>query len=139
MIDNELSEQFERAFKALEAEQEAYWNSLSKENQLKAFCAVVRRLHKGELEHSGTYRYILYQVFGFGTEAYAQAQAAGFLALHNAIYHNDYVDKLFQTVIDQLNNPPLKTGYSIYDNGYDHGVQDAIKQLKQLQQQLSGS
>ena len=69
----------------MEDEQEQYWNSLSKEQQLNAFCAVVRRIYKGELEDNGTYRYILYNIFGFGPEAYVQAQIAGFLSLHNAI------------------------------------------------------
>ena len=87
-IDNE----FNRAFKLLEQEQEQYWNSLSKEDQLKCFCAVARRIHQGEIEKQGTYRYVLYEVFGFGPEAYAQAQMAGYLSIHNSIMteNHDY-------------------------------------------------
>ena len=64
--------------------------------QLKAFCAVVRRIHKGELEDRGTYRHILYSVFGFGPESYAQAQDAGYFVLHNAIVDSDYVAEMLR-------------------------------------------
>lgn len=93
---HKLSEIFMQAMNELELEQEQYWDSLTKEQQLKAFCAVVRRIHKGELEDKGTYRYVLYQVFGFGPESYAQAQMAGFLALHNSIFDYNHESKLLK-------------------------------------------
>ena len=74
------------ALKEIENEQETYWNSLSKDDQIKCFCAVVRRIYKGDIEERGSYRYVLYQVFGFGPEAYAQAQDAGYLTIHNALF-----------------------------------------------------
>jgi len=77
---------FKEAMDALEADQEEYWNSLSKEDQLNAFCAVARRIYKGDIIDRGSYRYVLYQVFGFGPEAYAAAQVAGYLSIHNAIF-----------------------------------------------------
>jgi hypothetical protein len=76
---------YQEAMESFEKEQEEYWNSLTKEQQLKAFCAVVRRIYKGELVDQGSYRYVLYDVFGFGPEAYTQAQDAGYLDIHNAI------------------------------------------------------
>lgn len=86
-------EEFEEAAKAfhkmmaeIEKESEDYWNSLSKEDQLKVFCAVSRRIYKGEIEDKGSYRYVLYQTFGFGPEAYAPAQMSGYLDIHNAIF-----------------------------------------------------
>ena len=82
---SDLSQEFERAFKEFEREEEAYWNSLTKEQQLMVFCCVARRLCNGELVTKGSYRYVLYEVFGFGPEAYVRAQMAGFLSLHNAI------------------------------------------------------
>jgi hypothetical protein len=96
MNDHEKIEEFSNLFiqvmKEIENDQEQYWNSLSKDDQLKAFCAVVRRICKAEMVDKGSYRYALYQVFGFGPEAYIQAQDAGYLALHNAIFP-DYHDK----------------------------------------------
>ena len=87
---NEISDSFNEAMEELKNEQEAYWNSLSKEDQLKAFCAVVRRIHKGDIVDKGSYRYVLYQVFDFGPESYAQAQMAGYLALHNSIFDGEH-------------------------------------------------
>jgi len=40
----DFSESYEKAMKEIEQRQEEYWNSLSKDDQLKAFCAVVRRI-----------------------------------------------------------------------------------------------
>lgn len=91
---DELSKMFNEAMQAIEDEQEQFWNSLSKEDQLKAFCAVSRRILKGEIEDKGSYRYVLYQVFGFGADSYAQAQDAGYLAIHNAIVDEGYDRRL---------------------------------------------
>jgi hypothetical protein len=81
----ESSNVYMEAMKEIEKEQEAYWNSLSKDDQLKAFCAVVRRIVQGELRDKGSYRWVLYDVFGFGPESYTQGMDCGFMALHNAI------------------------------------------------------
>lgn len=94
----ESSNAFMTAMNRLKDEQEAYWDSLSKEEQLKAFCAVARRIHKGEVELGGSYRYVLYDVFGFGPEAYAQAQLAGYLDIHNAIYTGVEIDETIEKV-----------------------------------------
>jgi hypothetical protein len=82
----EISKTFNQAMKSIEDKSEQYWNSLTKEQQLDAFCAISRRIYRGEIEHQGSYRHVLYDVFDFGTEAYAQAQSAGYLAIHNSIY-----------------------------------------------------
>ena len=83
----DISNTFNEIYAEIEKDQEKYWNSLTKDQQLMAFCAISRRIVEGELEVKGSYRYILYEVFGFGPEAYAPAQMAGYLTLHNSIYH----------------------------------------------------
>lgn len=83
----DISNEFNQIMMEIEQEQETYWNSLTKEQQLQCFCAVVRRIYDGEIQQRGTYRYILYEIFGFGAESYTQAQLAGFLTLHNSIVH----------------------------------------------------
>lgn len=88
-ILNEIANSFSERINEIENESETYWNSLTKEQQLKAFCAVVRRIHKGDIEDRGTYRYVLYQVFGFGPEAYAPAQLSGYLTIHNALFDSE--------------------------------------------------
>lgn len=92
----DFSNLFNEIMKEVEDDQESFWNSLSKDDQLKAFCAVMRRLHKGEIVEGGSYRYILYDVFGFGPESYAQAQCAGFLEIHNAIYTNEELKEMIE-------------------------------------------
>jgi hypothetical protein len=92
----ELSEAFQQAEKRMEAEQEEYWKALSPDDQLKAACAVVRRIVKGDLEDQGSYRHVLYQVFGWGPESYVPMQLAGYLALHNAVYSDGHERKLLE-------------------------------------------
>ena len=70
----------------LEVQSEEYWNSLSKQQQLDCFCAVMRRVYRGDVELRGSYRYVLYDVFGFGPNAYAPAQLSGYLSIHNLIW-----------------------------------------------------
>jgi hypothetical protein len=82
----ELSDTFNKVMKEIEQDEENFWLSLTKEQQLCCFNAVCRRIYEGELEKKGSYRYILYDIFGFGPEAYARAQMAGFLSLHNSIF-----------------------------------------------------
>jgi len=85
----DISNEFMAAMKQQERDSEDYWSSLSKEDQLKAFCAVVRRIYEGEIVKGGSYRYVLYQVFGFEPNAYAAAQMAGYLDIHNQLYCRD--------------------------------------------------
>lgn len=108
-ISKELSETLESFSKAFnqameneEQEQEKFWNSLSDEDRLKAFCSVVRRLHQAELIENQSYRGTLYDTFEFGLEAYASAQCAGFLELHNAIYDKTAIIELLRTFNQQL-------------------------------------
>lgn len=91
---HELSLKFQQAMAEMVKEQEEYWNSLTKEQQLDAFCCVARRIHDGEIIQKGSYRYVLYEVFGFGPEAYVPAQEAGYLTIHNSIFDADHDDKL---------------------------------------------
>ena len=90
----EFTKQFNEAMAEVEKESEDYWNSLSKEHQLAAFCAVSRRIYQAEIVDQGTYRHALYGVFGFGPESYAPAQLAGYLTIHNAIYDEDHDERL---------------------------------------------
>lgn len=92
----ELSKQFTDVMNEIEKNSEEYWNSLSKEHQLAAFCAVSRRIYQAEIVDQGTYRHALYGVFGFGPEAYAPAQLAGYLAIHNSIMASDHDERLLK-------------------------------------------
>lgn len=83
---SETAREFDQMVQELEQQQEDYWNTLTKEQQLWAFCSVVRRIYKGDVEDRGTYRYVLYDIFDFGPESYMQGQLAGYLTIHNLIF-----------------------------------------------------
>ena len=106
MFDQELHNSFQRWEVELEQDHDKFWNGLSKDDQLKAFCSVMRRLYKAEIEQNSSYRHTLYDVFGFGPESYVQAQVSGFLAIHNAIWDGErlgqLIDKLEARVVEAL-------------------------------------
>ena len=102
MFDDELTNSFRLWELELEEDHSKFWNSLSKDDQLKAFCSVMRLLHKAELEEHGSYRYTLYDVFGFGPESYAQAQLSGFMAIHNAIWDGERLHSLIDKLEDRV-------------------------------------
>ena len=81
----ELGELQEDLEKQTEREMDEWWNALTKDDQMKAFYSVVKRLVDGELEQKGSYRYVLYDVFGFGPESYMLGMMCGYMSLHNSI------------------------------------------------------
>jgi hypothetical protein len=80
----------------------SYYSGLEPEEQLWAFCAIVEKLCQGELDEHRSYRGILYDVFGWGPEAYAAAQCAGFLSLHNSIYRFEDLESVFKNTLKEL-------------------------------------
>lgn len=78
----------------IEKKSEETWNSLTKEQQLDVFCAVSRRLYQGEILDKGSFRYILYDIFKFGPEAYSPACNAGYMMIHNSICDQHDYDEL---------------------------------------------
>jgi len=63
-----------------------FWDSLSPEDKLLAFHSVCKRIFKGDVEERGTYRYVLYDVFGFGPDAYMIGMDCGYMAIHNILF-----------------------------------------------------
>ena len=110
MFSEELTSSFQRWEVELEQDHDKFWNGLSKDDQLKAFCSVMRRLYKAEIEENSSYRRTLYDVFGFGPESYVQAQVSGFLAIHNAIWDGErlgeLINKLEQRVVESMPDRP---------------------------------
>lgn len=80
------SEHFQELIRQEAVEMDQWWDDLSQEDQMRAFYSVVKRLVKGEIEDRGSYRYILYDVFGFDAESYMLGMNCGFMELHNSIY-----------------------------------------------------
>lgn len=80
-----LTEYLTNAKKEYDQKANDFWSNLTSEQQLMAFYSVCKRITKGELEDQGTYRYVLYEVFGFGLEAYSVGIDCGYMNLHNSI------------------------------------------------------
>lgn len=117
-----IGQYFEKIMKEIEDDQETYWNSLSKDDQLKCFCAVSRRILQGEIVDRGSYRWVLYDVFGFGPESYVQAQDAGYLTIHNSIYSSNYEEELLENFAKFLGyNNPKQAVTSFYESGKHNG------------------
>jgi hypothetical protein len=70
---------------ANEKEANDFWDSLSYDDKCNAFHAVVSRLFDGDIKQRGSYRYVLYDVFGFKADMYVRGMDCGYMALHNSI------------------------------------------------------
>jgi hypothetical protein len=95
----------------VDKEYDEAWNALDYDTQLKMFYSVVKRLVKGELRDKGTYRWVLYDVFGFQPDAYALGMQCGFLELHNSIYSQED----FQAHVEHL----AKKKYHLENPSFD--------------------
>jgi len=84
--------------KTYDEEQDAKWNALDHDTQLSMFYSVVKRLVQGELNDHGTYRWVLYDVFGFDMSSYAIGMQCGFMDLHNSIVDRGTVDKMHEEI-----------------------------------------
>jgi hypothetical protein len=80
-----MSKTFEEERAEYESAANIWWNSLSQEDRERAFYIVVAKIVDAELRQKGSYRYVLYDVFGFDPSMYAKGMDCGFMALHNAL------------------------------------------------------
>ena len=91
---SDLSQEMEKSRKQYEADNDAWWEGLTEEEREDAFFAVVKRIHKAELQDRGTYRYALYIVFGFDPGMYMKGMDCGYMAIHNAIGDGEDYQKM---------------------------------------------
>ena len=91
---NRLGEQMQEHVKQYEAENDEWWNGLTEKEREDAFYAVVKRIHQAEIVDRGSYRYALYDVFGFGAGMYAMGMECGYMTLHNCIYTQEEIREL---------------------------------------------
>ena len=125
-----LGQEMEEIQEKYEADNDAWWNGLSEEERQDAFYAVVKRIHKGELVDNGSYRHVLYNVFGFGGEMYSQGMECGFMELHNSIYEANPVLKQVNRVEVIDNTGRLITKYLEKDERVRYNLQDNNRTLK---------
>lgn len=89
----EIQTIFEEARERYEKEADNFWNSLSYEDKCNAFHAVVSRVYRGEVQERGSYRHVLYSVFGFEPDMYGRGMDCGYLELHNSIYTKEEIEE----------------------------------------------
>ena len=90
----EFARQQQEADARYAADCEKYWDSLSYDDKLMAFSSVVKRIVKGDIKDRGTYRYVLYDVFGFDMDSYGIGMQCGYMALHNSIVDIEELEQL---------------------------------------------
>jgi hypothetical protein len=127
-----IGQEMEKAKIEFEAKNDAWWTALSETEREDAFYAVCKRLFQGEIKQRGTYRYVLYDVFGFDPGIYVAGMECGFMALHNAIFDGDDLQKMKSVnrveVIDDTGRAYVK--YLDKDEGIKYTLQDDDKTLK---------
>ena len=70
-----------------------WWESLSPEEKEQAFYSVSKRIHQADIIDQGSYRYALYEVFGFQMESYIVGLWSGYMDIHNMIYNGLYHER----------------------------------------------
>jgi hypothetical protein len=90
----ELGEEMERARKIYEHDNDTWWNGLSEKEREDAFYAVIKRMYRAEVKDRGTYRWALYDVFGFDMGMYGRGMDCGYMALHNIIFDGLDLEKM---------------------------------------------
>jgi hypothetical protein len=87
---DELRKIYNEALNEYDKDAEKYWEALSYEDKLKAFYIVTKRIHKGDIVDQGSYRHVLYDVFGFDMDSYIVGMDSGYMEIHNSIVvHKD--------------------------------------------------
>ena len=68
-----------------------FWDNLSYDEQLKAFFFVTSKIYESDVIERGSYRYCIYEKFGFEPDAYILGLDCNYLSLHNIIHYGcDY-------------------------------------------------
>ena len=128
----ELSQEMEKHREEYEAANDAWWNRLTEQEREDAFYAVCKRIHKGDLVDNGSYRYVLYDTFGFDHGMYVDGMNCGYMAIHNAIFDGEELQRMKRVtrfeVIDEKGRSYVK--YLDKDEGIKYTLQDEDKTLK---------
>ena len=127
-----LSQEMEKNRKIYEHDNDTWWNGLTEEEREDAFYAVVKRIHKAEIEDRGTYRWALYDVFGFDPGMYMRGMDCGYMVLHNAVGDGEHYQAMrgvnrFE-VIDDTGRAYTK--YLDTGEGIKYSLQDDNRTLK---------
>jgi hypothetical protein len=129
---SDIGQEMEAARKVYEYDNDAWWDGLTETEREDAFYAVCKRLQKGELKERGSYRYVLYNIFGFDPGMYARGMDCGYMAIHNAIFDGEELVEMKSVtrfeVIDETGRAYTK--YLKDDEGIKYSLQDDKRTLK---------
>jgi len=93
---------------------------------------VCKRIHTGDIKDSGTYRYVLYDVFGFDPGMYGAGMDCGYMAIHNAIGDGNELRRMQQVdrveVIDEDGRVYVRSAGQV--NRIEFSMQDRDCTLK---------
>jgi hypothetical protein len=90
----ELSQELEKSRKIYEHDNDTWWKGLTEQEREDAFYAVCKRIYQADIKDNGTYRYGLYDVFGFDPGMYMRGMDCGYMALHNAIFDGEELQRM---------------------------------------------
>ena len=129
---DEIREAQQKAHLEYEAKNDTWWNGLTEEEREDAFYAVIKRMYKAEAVDQGSYRYALYDVFGFDPSMYGRGMDCGYMNLHNMIMDSFELNAMkgvnrFE-VIDDTGRAYVK--YLKDDERVKYGLQDDDRTLK---------
>lgn len=133
MMLDDVRDEFKKFEESLLQSQTDFWNDLTKDQQLMAFCYVVHTLRKAELEDNHSYRGVLYNAFGFDLDSYVCAQVSGFLDLHNAIYSEADLQQVKHQAVQNLEYETVNRCVAVIQNAVDQRIpaSEYVKLLKQ--------
>lgn len=136
---DELREALQKAHEEYEAKNDEWWNGLTEEEREDAFYAVIKRMYRAEVQDRGTYRWALYDVFGFDMNMYGRGMDCGYLNLHNMIFDSFELSAMKNVtrfeVIDDKGRSYVK--YLDKDKGIKYSLQDDDRTLKVFIDNLS--
>jgi len=129
---SDIGQEMEKHRKQHDVEMDDWWNQLTPEEREAAFYSVCKRIHKGDLVDNGSYRYVLYDTFGFDHGMYVDGMNCGYMAIHNAIFDGEELQRMKSInrfeVIDETGRAYTK--YLKDGEGIKYSLQDEDKTLK---------
>jgi len=129
-----FGEEQQHARREYEAENDDWWNGLTEKERQDAFYAVCKRIHRGDAVDQGTYRYVLYNIFGFGHEMYGAGMDCGYMDIHNTLHEGKIFGSMHLVnrleVIDETGRAYTK--YLDDSQNVEYSMQDEGKTLKIL-------
>lgn len=82
----ELGQEIEKGREQYEQDIDSWWDNLTEKEREDAFYSVIKRMYKAEVIDRGSYRWALYDVFGFDPGMYGAGMDCGYMAMHNIIF-----------------------------------------------------